>query len=55
MSDDKLMDYMIQRIESMDKKIDMLVAFKWKLLGATGAYALVVGIVIQLIIATFWK
>lgn len=47
--DPRLQDYIIDRIEKLDEKVDQLLAFKWQMVGGSAAVSLVVAIAIQLI------
>lgn len=35
MGDDKLTEYILHRIETIDQKVDKLLAFKWQIIGGS--------------------
>lgn len=47
--DPKLQDYLIQRVEKIDEKVDRLLAFKWQMIGATTVVSLVITLGIQFV------
>lgn len=49
MSDDKFLNYLKERIESIDQKVDKLLEFKWKIVGGALAVSLIVTVAVQVI------
>lgn len=47
----KYIETLDSRLESVETKLDDLLSFKWQILGGTAAFSLVVGIVIQFLVA----
>jgi hypothetical protein len=50
---DKLLDYLIQRVEKMDEKIDTLLRFKWQIIGASLGLSIVVTTIMQVVAIFF--
>ena len=53
--DDKLYEYIKNDIHEMKADIKALLQFKWQLMGGTVIVSLIVGLAIQIIIATIGK
>ena len=55
MAEKQLVEYLIERIEKIDGKVDTLLAFKWRVYGVTAGLSIVVTVVIQLSVAGIGK
>ena len=51
---EKLVEYLIARVEHIDQKVDKLLQFKWQIVGGSVVLSLVVTVLIQLA-ALIWK
>lgn len=48
--DHKLLEYIIQRVEHIDKKVDSLLKFKWQIMGGAIAGSAILTILFQVIL-----
>lgn len=46
--DDKLLDYLVQRVENIDKKVDSLLQFKWQIVGGSALLSVILTLIIQI-------
>lgn len=53
MDDPKLISYIVMRLEKIDEKVDLLLAFKWQLVGITTAVAFLTTIAFQVLQIVF--
>lgn len=53
MSNDKLIDYLVERVENIDKKVDQLLQFKWQIIGGSVVISAVLAIIIQVAAIVF--
>jgi hypothetical protein len=51
--DPKLQDYLIARIDAIEKKVDRLLAFEAKIIGAAGVLSVLVTVFIQVLQIVF--
>lgn len=45
-----LLEYIVQRVEKIDQKVDRLLQFKYQIIGGSAAISIVVTLMIQLFI-----
>ena len=48
MHDEKLIDYLIDRIEKIDEKVDRLLQFKWQIIGGSVVLSAIITVSIQI-------
>lgn len=48
MQDEKLITYLIERVEKIDDKVDKLLQFKWQIVGGSVALSVFVTAIIQI-------
>lgn len=53
--DPRLQDYLIERIEKIDEKVDQLLAFKWQIIGGAAAISVVVTACFQIVLVLINK
>lgn len=50
MSNDKLLEYLIDRVEKMDDKIDTLLKFKYQIIGGSIALSIIASLLVDLVV-----
>ena len=49
MSDDRLVEYLVERVEKIDEKVDKLLQFKWQIIGGSMMLSVIAAIVVQVL------
>jgi RsiW-degrading membrane proteinase PrsW (M82 family) len=48
MSEEKLITYLIERVEKIDDKVDRLLQFKWQIIGGSVVMSAILAVIIQI-------
>lgn len=53
MNQDPLVQYLVERVEKIDEKVDRLLQFKWQIVGGSMMLSVIAAIVIQVLALIF--
>jgi hypothetical protein len=53
MSEEKLITYLIERVEKIDDKVDRLLQFKWQIIGGSVVMSAILAVIIQIAAVVF--